>query len=146
MKVILTKDVKKLGEAGDVKEVADGYARNFLIARGFAQAATQGVVEKAQQLREGREKQEKERKDALKEIASGLEGKRFTIKAKQEDGKLFGSISAKDIVTEIQKVAAEVEESMIVIDSPIKEIGERELELKLDDDVSVKISVSVEKE
>lgn len=146
MKVILIKDVKKLGVAGDVKEVSDGYARNFLIPKGFVQVATQEATLKAQQLRKERDQQEKEKMDALKKVATELEGKRFTIKAKEKDGKLFGSISAKDVVAEIQKVASDVEESMLVMNSPIKEIGENELELKLGHEISAKVVVSVEKE
>lgn len=146
MKVILTKDVKKLGRAGEVKEVADGYARNFLIARGFAQAATGSAISNAEKVKSQMAEEEKERRDALKAIANELEGKKIVIKAKEKDGKLFGSIGVKDILGEIQKIAAEVEEGMIVLGSPIKEVGERELELKLEDGIVAKVTLSIEKE
>ncbi|MDH4330067.1 MAG: 50S ribosomal protein L9 [Candidatus Moranbacteria bacterium] len=146
MKVILTKDVKKLGRAGDVKTVSDGYARNFLFAKGLAQIATDGAMKKVQQEKANIEQEEKERKETLREIANSLEGKKFTIKAKGKGGKLFGSINAKDVLVEIQKIVAEIEEDMIALDSPIKEAGEKELKLVLDNDISAKVVISIEEE
>jgi large subunit ribosomal protein L9 len=146
MKVILTQDVKKLGKTGDVKEVADGYARNFLIARGFARPATEKAVASVEKTRAQVAQDEKARKEALRAVADDLEGKKIVIKAKEKGGKLFGSIGAKDIFEELKKIAPEAEENMISLDSPIKEVGEKELKVKLENGIEASVVVSVEKE
>ncbi|KKT94936.1 MAG: ribosomal protein L9, large subunit ribosomal protein L9, partial [Parcubacteria group bacterium GW2011_GWC1_45_14] len=97
MKVVLLQDVKKIGKKGEIKDVSDGYARNFLLAKGLGVAATPAAIEKVKQ-QENKQKQELEqKKDTVRKLASSLDGKAVTIKVKAKDGKLFGSVTAKDI-------------------------------------------------
>lgn len=146
MKVILKQDVKKLGVTGDIKEVADGYARNFLFPQGLADVATEEAVEKVEEARKQKEKEVKKRKEEFSKTASQLQGKEIKIKAKEKDGKLFGSISGKDISEELKKQGAEVDEKAIILDNPIKEIGEYDVKLDFEGAAKTSVKLVVEKE
>lgn len=146
MKVILKQDVKKLGVTGDIKEVADGYARNFLFPQGLADVATEEAVEKVEEARKQKEKEVKKRKEEFSKTASQLQGKEIKIKAKEKDGKLFGSISGKDISEELKKQGAEVDEKAIILDNPIKEIGEYDVKLDFEGVAKTSVKLIVEKE
>ena len=125
MKVVLLKDVKNLGRAGEIKKVAPGYARNFLIPQGLAQLATRAVIIKAKARAEMREK-EKQKKEALaKETLKKLKGLKIAIQAKtSEEGKLFGSVGAKEIARALQAKRLEVMPNQIRLEIPIKKVGE----------------------
>ncbi|MFA7661688.1 MAG: 50S ribosomal protein L9 [Anaerovoracaceae bacterium] len=133
MIVILLKDVKGTGKAGDVVKVSDGYARNMLIPKGFAQQATEGNVrnlEKAKAVQE--EKFQKEKQEAEK-LAEQLEAVTVEIKTKGgEGGRLFGSITSKDIAEGLlEQHGVAIDKKRILLDSPIKQTGSFILDVKL---------------
>jgi large subunit ribosomal protein L9 len=145
VKVILIKDVSKVGKKGDVVEVSDGYARNYLIPRGLAVEATEGNLkhlldEKKQQS----EKEERVRKKS-EELLKDLKKKTWEIKVKAgERGKLFGSLTSGNIAERLSQITGkEIDKRWVKLKNPIKEIGEYEVELKLPGGIKGKISVRV---
>jgi large subunit ribosomal protein L9 len=147
MKVILQKDVPNLGDAGDIKEVADGYARNYLLPRKLVIAANESsrkVME--HQGRLIRLKKEK-RKKLSEKIAGNMAGLELTIKAQVgEEGKLFGSVTAIDIAKALKAQGFEIDKRKIVIDSPIRQVGDYKVKIRLDEGQIPEIKVIVDKE
>ena len=146
MKVVLKNDIKNLGKSGDIKEVADGYALNFLIPRGLVETATGGAVKKAEMAKEKKEEKEAEKIKNIEELQGKISTKNITIKSKEKGGKLFGSIGKKEIASELSKQGIVIEEKMIALDIPIKEIGEKEVVVNLGHGKEAKLKISVEKE
>lgn len=147
MKVILIKNVEHLGEEGEVKEVASGYARNYLIPRKLAILATpQALAE----LKKRKEKEEKERQKLMekaKELKKKLEGLTISIKSKTtEEGHLFGAVDQKIISDKLKEKGYEIEPEKIILDHHLKEIGEYQITLNLFEGVEAKIKVKIEKE
>lgn len=146
MKVILLEDVRGSGEKGDVVEVSDGYARNYLIPRGIAMEASTANLNELK----NRERAEQKRKEAAaaeaKEMADKLSQVTVVIKAKSgESGKLFGSVTNQEIGSELQKQHnLHVDRKKIVLDEPIREIGEMELDVRLHPGIVGKLKVKVE--
>jgi len=146
MKVILLQDVKGTGKKGEVVNVSDGYARNFLFPKNLAQEAT------AQNLNELKKKQkaEQDRKqreiEEAKKMVEKLKDITLVIKAKSgENGKLFGSVTNKEIAEELEKqYKIKLDKKKIVLPEPIKQIGEVELEVKVYAEISGKLKVRVE--
>lgn len=135
MKVILLRDVSKIGKKYDVKEVPSGYARNFLIRRGDALFATEEATHRIQKIREIEEK-EKARGDAsITDALEALNGKKITLKARaSEKGSLFAGITKGEIQKLIQeKLGISLPEELIKLPSPIKETGGHKLELGTED-------------
>ncbi|HBP01110.1 MAG: 50S ribosomal protein L9 [Candidatus Moranbacteria bacterium GW2011_GWE1_49_15] len=143
MKIILLQDVKKIGKKGEIKDVSDGYARNFLLAKGLAAAATPAAVEKAKQS-EMKQKQELEQKrDAVRKIASSLDGKAIILKVKAKDGKLFGSVTAKDISAALKNDGFDISDKNIGFE-PMKELGRGEAKVFFEFGITAKVFVDVE--
>ncbi len=147
MKVILTKDLEGYGFFGDIIEVKRGFANNYLIPRGYALPATEGNVKHVQEiLRQRRRKLEREKKKA-QELAKKLEGVVVEIKKPVGDaGKLFGSVTATDVVNALKEQGIEVDRKTIVFPHPIKEIGVYPITLRLHREVSVEIKIDVKPE
>ncbi len=147
MRVILLKNVDKVGRVGDVKEVAEGYGRNFLIARGLARLATQGaIIETETKAKAAAEKVVHEEKKK-KKLAKELSGVEIKIPAKiGEGGKLYGSVGAEEIVIELKRKGFEVEVRQLKLDKPIKDIGGHEIVVKLGEGLRAKILVRVVEE
>jgi len=147
MKVILQKDIPNLGEAGDVKDVAAGYARNFLLPRKLvipADDSNSRAVE--HQTRLIRIKKEKRRKQS-EVIAEKIKGLTLTFTAQVgEEDKLFGSITSMDIAKKLKENGYEIDKRKIHLDTPIKKTGEHTISIKLDDGLTADIIVNVEKE
>lgn len=145
MKVVLRTDVDNLGKKGDLCEVADGYARNYLVPRGLAMQATKGVIAQAESMRRSRGARDRREREAAEAIAGRLGGQRVTVPARAgEGGKLFGSVGTADIAAAIGGLAGhEVDRRTIVLDEPIKELGETEVSIKLHADVIATITVEV---
>lgn len=145
MKVILLKDVKGTGKRGDVINVSDGHARNFLLPRGLAKEATQGNVKnlKAQKAAE-KKRQEQELKEA-KELAEKISNITLNFKSKAgEGGKLFGSITSKDIAAKLKKAhKINIDKRKIVLDNPIKELGATYVDVKVYPEISGKMKINV---
>lgn len=147
MKVILIKDIENLGNAGDVKEVANGYARNFLISRGYVEVATKSAVERAEKIKIEKEKVAKEGLKGIEEIAEKLESVSIIIKAKSDDsGKLYAAIKSKEIFKSLNDKGFKINEDKIVIEKPIKELGDYEVIINLDHGLEVRIGVVIESE
>jgi large subunit ribosomal protein L9 len=146
MKVILSENVNNLGKAGDVKEVSDGYARNFLLPRKLAELATTRNLEKAEILKEQGIKQEKEGLENNQKLATEIDGREIIIKSKEKGGKLFGSVGAKEIIKELKNQGVEINEEFIILDTPIKEIGESEVLIRLGHGIEATIRVIIEGE
>ncbi len=145
MKVILVKDVPKLGKKGDVVEVSDGHARNYLIPRGLAVEATEGnlkhLMDEKKQHREKEERLRKKSEDLLKE----LKKKTWEIRVKAgEKGKLFGSLTSGNIADRLSEMSGfEIDKRWIKLKNPIKETGEYDVDLKLPAGVRGKIKIRV---
>lgn len=144
-KIILTQDVTDLGTKGEIVEVADGYARNYLIPRSLAVPATRGAVKQAEGMRAAREEAVRRARAEADALAQSLVGARVVVAARSGDeGKLFGSIGVPDITEAIKKfTGVEVERSMIVIDQPIKEIGLHEVTIQPHTEVQFNITLDV---
>lgn len=146
MQIILLEDIKSLGKKGDVKEVSDGYARNFLIPKNIAKIATAELVKQVLDNREKERKTAESRAKDLKNLSETLKAKEIVIKSKGKDGKLFGSVSARDIASKIKEQGFLVEEKMIILKSPIKKTGQYAIEIRLSDNISSNMKLSVVEE
>lgn len=144
MKVILLKDVKKIGKKGDVINTSDGYARNYLFPRKLAEEATEANLHILNNKIENERKQKLAEIEAAQKVANELKGKEIKINTKVgESGKLFGAITSKDIAGEIKaQYKVEVDKKKIVMDT-IKVAGEYEIEVKLYPEVSTKMKVII---
>jgi large subunit ribosomal protein L9 len=143
MKIILLQDVKNIGKKGQIKEVPDGYARNFLLAKKLAAVATSGAVAIAEKEEEKKQLMLKEQQAQTQKLADALSKKEIIIKARSKDGKLFGSITAKDIANEIRKLKLEVPEKAIAV-GHLRELGSHEVKINLEHNLSVKLNVIIE--
>lgn len=145
MKVILTKPVESLGEKGDVVDVSDGYARNYLVPRKFAVKASPGALRQAEEMRLARIEAQKQALEAAQALGTALSQTRVVVAARAGDaGNLFGSIGATDIVAAVDKFTGiEIDKSIVVIDRPIKEIGLHEVTLRPHAEVEVSITLDV---
>ncbi len=146
MKVILTKDVKGLGYIGEVKEVSDGYGRNFLVAKGFAKEASAQNLNIAKQQQKANENRKLLERLSAEEAAKKLKGLKVVVKEKcGENGRLFGSVTSKEISEAIMKQhGIEIDKKRIVMDGALKDLGEVNLQVKLHAGISTEIVVSVE--
>jgi len=145
MKVILTKDVKAQGKKGDVINVSDGYATNFLFKQGLAIPANAGNVAINNQQKAAEAKAKAEAKKAAEDLAKVLSKVEIKITATVgKSGQLFGSITNKEISDELVKLGYEIDKKKIVLDSPIKAQGHYMVQVKLYPEVSTKIKVIVE--
>ena len=147
MKVILLKDVESLGLEGDSVEVSRGYARNYLIPKGISVEANNANL-KALELKKkkimAKRMQDKEAAERIKEQISSIT---VTIRGKAgEEGKLYGSITSRDIAQELENGGVTVDRKKIVIDEPIRTIGNHEVSIKLYPEVVAKITIAVEGE
>ncbi len=146
MKVILTKDVKGLGYIGEIKEVSDGYARNFLLAKGLAKEASAQNINIAKQQQKANENRKLLERLSAEEAAKKLKGLKVVVKEKcGENGRLFGSVTSKEISEAIQKQhGIDIDKKRIVMDGSLKDLGEVTLQVKLHAGISTEIVVSVE--
>lgn len=148
MKVFFKQDVPGVGKAYEIKNVADGYARNYLIPHGLAVPATSGQVKEAQDyVKTQHAKEDRVREHSL-QIAERLKATPVHFKAKSgEKGRLYGSITSADVAEAIARVlGAEFDKRVVVLDRPIRELGEHIVELKLRGGVRGQVRVIVEAE
>ena len=145
MIVILKRDVKGTGKAGDVVKVSDGYARNMLLPKGLAEEATKNNVHTLEKAREKREEEEKKAKAAAEKQAEEMKNMKVEIITKAgEGGKLFGSITTKDIADALQEQhGINIDKRKIVLDQPIKEIGVKRIKVKIYPEITATIAVEV---
>ncbi len=145
MKVVLREDVEHLGLKGEILEVADGYARNFLVPRGLAIRASKGSVAQAASMRRNREAREQREREAAEAVATQLRGKRVELKARAgEGGRLFGSVTAADLADAINaQLGVEVDRRRVQLDEPIKELGDLEVAVRLHAGVHASVTIAV---
>jgi len=145
MDVILLKDVAELGGKGDIVDVSNGYARNYLLPKKLAMKATSGAIKQAERLRQQRIEAEVKAKQAAEELARNLVGSRIVVAARAGDeGQLFGSVGAHDIAEAVKKFSGvEVANSIIRIPSAIKEIGLHEVTMKPHEEVEFSVTLDV---
>lgn len=146
MKVILQKTVDRLGDPGDVAEVADGYARNFLIPRGLAVKAEKGTVRHAESLKRAHETRTKAQRGEFESVAARIIQTPVVVTARAGDeGKLFGSITAADIAEALSAQAGvQVDRRDVHLDEPIRSVGTHEVTVHLHAEVDPVITVDVQ--
>ena len=145
MKLILTADVDPLGKRGDVVDVADGYARNFLLPGQKAIKANEGALAQAEEIRESRIEAERRAKETAENIATQLVGSRVVLAAQAGDeGQLYGSVGLSDIVEGIQRFTGiELERSQVEVEKPIKAIGLHEITIKAHPEVEFPLTLDI---
>lgn len=145
MKVVLTKDVKGTGKRGDIVEVKDGYARNYLLPRNLCVLATAKNINDAKKRREADEHRDELEREKAEQLAGELQGQTFVIPAKAgEGGRLFGAITNREIGEAVkEKFGIELDKKRIVLPEHIKRIGSYEVELKPYANVSCTVTVEV---
>ena len=147
MKVMLVKDVSKLGRAGDIKKVADGYGRNFLIPQKLAVLATAGAVKQVEKIRQKAEIRRAEQNSELQGLADQVNGVVLTFPAKAgETGKLYGSITTQDVATAItEQVRFEIKKQQVDM-QPIRNLGEHMAQVRLTMDLVPEVKIIVHRE
>ena len=145
MKVILSNDVEKLGHKGDVVTVADGYARNYLIPKGFAILASKGALKQAELMQRARAEQlEKEKAQAAAQVATLAASPVYISARAGEEGKLFGSVTKADIARAIlDQLEQDIDRHLIRLDDPIRTLGKHEVEVHLHEEVNALVTVEV---
>ena len=148
MKVLLRDDVSGVGHKGDLCEVSDGYARNFLLPRGLAMRATEGVDAQAEGMRRARAIRDAQDREAAEEIAKTLVSKVLTITARASDeGRLFGSIASADVAQAVvDQTGVELDRRQIVLDDHLKDVGTHTVTVRLHTDVEFPLTVEVDAE
>ncbi len=149
MKIILRKNVDNLGKIGDIVNVKDGYARNFLIPRGFAYLAKEGAIKRIEIEKKQYLKQVEKTKEDAKLLATQISDTQVTVKMKVgEDSKLYGSVTNQMIAEELAAKGFEIDKKYILIEETIKTLGVFDVKVKLHSDVitSIKVWVIDEKE
>lgn len=144
MKVILNADVKGQGKKGDIIEVSDGYARNFLIKKNLASEATAGAINEANQQKAAELKRKQAEKEEADKTAKALSGKEIIVTVKcGNNGKIFGSVTSKEISEELLKYGFDIDKKKIVLKEPLKSVGLYDVEVKVYAEISAKIKVKV---
>lgn len=143
MEIILLQDVKNVGRKGDIKNVPDGFARNFLLAKKLAAVSTPDAVKHIIAEQENKKKQLEAEKQETQKIAEALKGKRVVIKTRAKNGKLFGSVTAKEIISALEKIDFNIPEKSIST-GHIKELGEKKLEISLNFGIKTEIILVVD--
>ncbi len=148
MEVLLVKEVKRLGKAGEVRRVADGYARNYLIPRGLAVPATESARRQMAHREAERARAASAERAAAEAHAAALQHVVLTFKAKSgESGRLYGSITSADIAEQLaERIGEPVDKRKVLLEEPIKEVGTSKVDVRLHPDVKITVTVVVEGE
>ncbi len=144
MEVILKDDVPKLGEMGDIVEVADGYGRNYLIPQGLATQATEGRKAQIEHKRKQIERQKEEQREAAREVLEEIDGVSVSIPERvAESERLYGSVSSRNIADVLQQEGFEVAYRDVLLDEPIRELGIYRVPIKLASGINAHVFVWV---
>jgi large subunit ribosomal protein L9 len=147
MKIILTKDIKKIGNAGDVMKVADGFARNYLLPRKLAIVATKNNISRIETIKKEAELAKLEVENKYKAIALKLADVELSfIRKADENGHLFGSVSESDIANALTDRELEVHKSNVNLEKHLKELGTFDVEIAFTTDITANIKVNIENE
>ncbi|MBJ7599539.1 MAG: 50S ribosomal protein L9 [Candidatus Nephthysia bennettiae] len=145
MKIMLTKDVENVGQAGEIKDVADGYGRNFLIPRKLAVLAGRGVEAEARRIQDAAARREAKDRDQAREFAEEIDNKTVVVRLKVgAEDKVFGAITTEDISKAIkQQHQVEVDRRKVELKEPLKQLGEHQVTLRLHRDVDAHINLII---
>ena len=145
MQVILRSDIDGLGKRGDIVDVADGHARNYLLPKGLAMTASKGAVDQAAKMRRARDVRDAGAREAAQGIATALVPRVITVAAKAgAEGKLFGSVTTADVADAVlAQTGIELERRQLELTEPIKSVGQHTVQASLHADVSFPITVEV---
>lgn len=148
MKIVLRQDVPKVGDAGSVQTVSNGYARNFLIPKGLAVVATDGELKVAAHNLAVKERKVARQEELLRSLSDKIDGQRLIFTAKAgEQGRLYGSITASDVATALaSQVSEEIDRRRVVLDEPLRSIGEHTVTVHLVGRLRPQITVVIEAE
>jgi large subunit ribosomal protein L9 len=148
MKIVLRQDVPKVGEAGTVQTVSNGYARNYLIPQGMAVVATDGELKVAAHNLAVKERKIVRQEELLRSLSDKINGQRLTFTAKAgEQGRLYGSITASDVATALAaQISEEVDRRRVVLDEPLRSIGEHTVTVHLVGRLRPQVTVVIEAE
>jgi large subunit ribosomal protein L9 len=148
MEVLLLKDVVDLGEAGEIKRVADGYARNYLVPRGMAVRATPGAIKQAEKQRKAVSRRQAKELSEAQALAQTLDGVSVTFQARAgETDRLYGSITNVNIAEALEeKIGQEVDRRKIEMEEPLKELGTHAITVRLAPGAEAKVTVVIERE
>lgn len=144
MKVILKQDVKGTGKKGDIIDVSDGFAKNFLLKKGLAEQASSVAVNSLKIQKEAEERRRAEEIKQIKKLAGRMDKSKVEVKIKcGENGKVFGSVTSKEIASKLADLGFDVDKKKILLKEGLKTVGEYPVEIRLMEGVSAKITVSV---
>ncbi len=146
MKVILLKDVKGTGKKDDIVEASDGFATNFLLKKGLAVPASKQAVNENVQKKEAAAFHKEEQRKADKELGDKLKGQSVVVKVKSgENGKIFGSITNKEIAEQLKTMGYDIEKKKIIVPAPIKNTGVYDISVRISAEVTTNIKVEIVK-
>lgn len=143
MKIVLLQDVKNLGKKGDIKNISEGYARNFLLPKKLGVIATQEVVQKVEVEKKEQLKLEREALEKSRELAKNLSNLRIKLTVKEKNGKLFGSITTKNIADELRNHNFDIQEKCIKLEEAVKKIGDYKIKIDLGNKIFTDIILQV---
>jgi len=147
MKIILMEDVTTLGRRGEVREVATGYARNFLLPKKLAVPATPANLQNLEHLKRQRERAEAHTRQQALVTAERISALSLTVKTRaSEDGRLYGSVSAQDVVEFLERQQVSLEKRRVGLEEPIKALGEYQVPIRLHAEVTAMLAVAVVRE
>lgn len=148
MQVLLIRDVDQLGHAGEVKRVADGYARNYLFPRGLAMPATAGAIKQAEQFTQAKARRKEKALTEAQALAQALDGTMVSFHARAgESERLYGSITNANIADALkEKTGLEVDKRKIDLEEPLKELGTHAVTIRLAPEAEAKVIVVIERE
>lgn len=147
MKVILKQDVKGTGKKGDIIDVSDGFAKNFLLKKGLAEIASSVAVNSLKLQKEAEERRRAEEIKAIKELAAKIDKTTVDVGIKcGENGKVFGSVTSKEIAGKLADMGYDIDKKKIVLKEPLKTAGDYSVEIRFMEGVSAKINVCVKPE
>jgi large subunit ribosomal protein L9 len=144
MKVVLLKDVKGSGKAGDIIEAKDGFAQNFLIKKGLAKVADNSALNENKAQKQAQEFHRQEQLKANKELRDKLHGTKVSIVAKSgANGKFFGSVTSGDVAIKLKELGYDIDKKKIILQSNIKTAGDYQVTIKISPEESAKITLTV---
>jgi large subunit ribosomal protein L9 len=145
MRIILRSDVDKVGKKGDVCEVADGFARNYLVPKGLAMAASDGALQQAQAMRRSRDVKDAKDRESAEAVARQLVPAVIRIPAKAgTEGRLFGSVTSAEVASAVEaQTGIAIDRRRLHLDEPIKTLGSHEVPVKLHADVEFRVTLEV---
>ena len=144
MKVILKEDVRNIGTMGQIVDVADGYARNFLVPKGLAVDANVKNIRAMEHAKKTIQEKAKKIRGQAQELSDKIANMTIVIKAKSgEEGKLFGSVTSMDIAEQLKNEGIDIDKKKIIIEEPIKRLGSYSVGIKLHSDVTTQVTLQV---